>query len=253
MFGHFVSLDFKKGIAVSFTLHGLIIITFLTTPLIGGITHPPILHVTLQDKIDSTGKLSGNTTPMPQNVNHPISRRHQPDHPEQPVKTLSNPATLHENTITIATEKTVLTENQPSVKVNADSKLSAVAVEPTTIVSRFGHAGANQIANETMRENPIPEISDMRFGDRGAPSFIYQEIPVYPMLARRLGKEGRVLLKLLIDADGTLLNVEVMESPGYGFTEASIEAVKKSTYAPAHRYGIRTATRALLPISFRLQ
>lgn len=95
--------------------------------------------------------------------------------------------------------------------------------------------------------------AETRFGDRGAPAFVYQEIPVYPALARRLGMEGRVLLKLLIDADGKLLNVEVIESAGYGFTEASIEAVKKSTYAPGVRDGVKVATLALLPVRFRLQ
>lgn len=65
--------------------------------------------------------------------------------------------------------------------------------------------------------------------------------------------EGRVVLKLLIDANGELVHIEVVESAGYGFTEASIAAVKKSTYAPGVRNGVKVATRALLPISFRLQ
>jgi protein TonB len=72
-------------------------------------------------------------------------------------------------------------------------------------------------------------------------------------LARRLGKEGKVLLKLLIDTDGKLQKIEVVEPAGFGFTEAAVEAVKKSTYAPGYRNGERILTKALLPVRFQLQ
>lgn len=109
------------------------------------------------------------------------------------------------------------------------------------------------IAGKASETNLPKSIVESQFGDKGAPSFIYQEIPVYPALARRLGKEGRVILKLLIDADGKLQNVEIVEAAGYGFTEASLAAVKKSRYAPGYRDGVKVATCALLPVSFHLQ
>jgi protein TonB len=72
-------------------------------------------------------------------------------------------------------------------------------------------------------------------------------------LARKLEKEGKVMLKLLIDANGKLQNIEVVQPGGFGFTEAAIEAVKKSTYAPGYRNGERVLTKALLPVRFQLQ
>lgn len=95
--------------------------------------------------------------------------------------------------------------------------------------------------------------AETQFGNMGAPTFIHREMPVYPMLARRLGKEGKVILKLLIDMHGKLQNVEVVEPAGFGFTEAAIAAVKNSTYAPASRNGEKVTTTALLPIRFYLQ
>jgi len=94
---------------------------------------------------------------------------------------------------------------------------------------------------------------ESRFGDSGAPYFIHQEMPVYPALARKMGKEGRVLLKLFIDANGRLQNIEVVEAAGFGFTEATMEAVKKSKYAPGYYKGMKVATKVLLPVRFRLQ
>jgi protein TonB len=95
--------------------------------------------------------------------------------------------------------------------------------------------------------------AETQFGHIGAPQFIHREMPVYPMLARRLGKEGKVILKLLIDMNGNLKNVEVVEAAGFGFTEAAVAAVKNSTYAPASRNGEKITTAALLPVRFYLQ
>jgi protein TonB len=72
-------------------------------------------------------------------------------------------------------------------------------------------------------------------------------------MARKLGKEGKVILRLTIDEKGNLLSLEVMEKGGYGFTEAAVEAVKKSTFLPAKKDGKGVGSRALLPIRFQLE
>ncbi|MCX8028337.1 MAG: energy transducer TonB [Thermodesulfovibrionales bacterium] len=96
-------------------------------------------------------------------------------------------------------------------------------------------------------------LLDVEFGSPNAPTFIHREMPVYPLIARRIGKEGRVLLRLTIDEKGKLLNVEVLEDAGYGFSEAAVEAVKKSTFSPAMRDGKPVLSKALLPIRFSLR
>ncbi|MGQ9571450.1 MAG: hypothetical protein ACUVUQ_11560 [Thermodesulfovibrionales bacterium] len=40
---------------------------------------------------------------------------------------------------------------------------------------------------------------DTEFGSTGAPTFLKRQMPVYPALARKLGKEGKVVLRLFID------------------------------------------------------
>lgn len=100
---------------------------------------------------------------------------------------------------------------------------------------------------------PKAEVKDVEFGSAEGPKFSHREMPVYPLLARRLGKEGRVLLRLTIDERGRLLNVEVIEGAGHGFTESAVEAVKKSTFLPAKKEGKPIFSRALLPIKFTLR
>jgi len=94
---------------------------------------------------------------------------------------------------------------------------------------------------------------DVEFGTAIGPKFLRSELPAYPMIARKLGKEGKVVLRLTIDERGNLLNVEIVEKADYGFTEAAIEAVKRSTFLPAKRDGKPVASRAILPIRFMLR
>jgi TonB family protein len=96
-------------------------------------------------------------------------------------------------------------------------------------------------------------LIETRFGTSVAPAFLHKEMPVYPMMARKLGREGRVVLKLTIDEKGNLSDVEVIDKAGYGFTEAAVEAVKRSTFLPAKKDGKPIASQALLPIRFRLE
>jgi protein TonB len=93
-------------------------------------------------------------------------------------------------------------------------------------------------------------------GSAGAdnyPHFLHREMPVYPAAARRMGREGKVVLRLFIDEAGKLQYVEVVESSGFEFTRSAVEAVKKSTYQPALEKGRPVPSRALLPVLFVLK
>jgi protein TonB len=96
-------------------------------------------------------------------------------------------------------------------------------------------------------------LLDNQFGSFGAPKFLFCEIPKYPLMARKLGREGRVVLKLAIDEKGTLMDVEVIEDGGYGFTAAALEAVKKSKFLPAEKNGRPIKSLAILPVRFVLR
>lgn len=94
---------------------------------------------------------------------------------------------------------------------------------------------------------------DMVLGAAGAPRFIHRETPQYPVLAQKLGKEGRVVLRLALDDRGTLQNIEVVQSDGFGFAEAASTAIKQSTFAPAFRNGRRVSANIIVPVRFVLK
>ena len=99
----------------------------------------------------------------------------------------------------------------------------------------------------------VAMTGDFTFGDGSGPSFLQQAPVRYPLVARRMGRQGTVLLRLTIDEKGKLLGVEVLKDPGCGFAESAVEAVKKSRFSPAHRNGRFVPSRVTLPIRFVLK
>jgi len=91
------------------------------------------------------------------------------------------------------------------------------------------------------------------FGAPNAPAFIYRKMPVYPRLAERLGREGKVVLKLFIDEQGQLHHVQVVESTWQGFTDAALDAVRKSSFSPGRRNGRSVFSEALLAVRFSMK
>ncbi|PKL51625.1 MAG: hypothetical protein CVV37_05590 [Nitrospira bacterium HGW-Nitrospira-1] len=112
-------------------------------------------------------------------------------------------------------------------------------------------AGGRLIA--ASHKGVIPSSIEGDFGSINGPSFLKMIKPEYPRLARRLGKEGKVVLRLFIDEHGKLVSVELAEKAGYGFDEAAVEAVKASSFRPAKVNGHPVSCKAALPVRFRLE
>jgi protein TonB len=95
--------------------------------------------------------------------------------------------------------------------------------------------------------------SEVAFGSPDGPGFLRKVTPNYPALAKRLEKEGTVLLRVTIDEHGRPVQVEVLSKAGFGFEEEAVKAVKDSTFTPARMGGKPLACKALLPIRFVLK
>jgi protein TonB len=164
---------------------------------------------------------------------------------DMPIQPVTNKPEVKEIPMPVLTEAPVSNVIEPMIISNSEMSaplLPAPQPAPPVAVSAAPIAG----------EEPKP-LLDVEFGSTNAPQFLHREMPVYPFMARRLGKEGRVLLRLTIDENGRLLNIEVVEMAGFGFTEAAVEAVKKSTFLPAMQDGRPVISKALLPIRFSLR
>ena len=77
--------------------------------------------------------------------------------------------------------------------------------------------------------------------------------PLYPDSARRDGKEGRVLLRVLVDEEGRTKAIEVSTSSGHAMLDqAAITALKKWRFMPARASGKPVETWVKVPIEFHL-
>ena len=98
---------------------------------------------------------------------------------------------------------------------------------------------------------PASEASDAT-AKLTAPDLSGNALPRYPEQARRLGWEGRVLLRISIDQQGSVTQVQVEESSGYSLLDAAaVTSVRTWRVRPAQRGGRPVAGSWLLPIRFR--
>ncbi len=77
--------------------------------------------------------------------------------------------------------------------------------------------------------------------------------PTYPLASRRIGEEGRVILRVLVSAVGRAEQVEIRTSSGSPrLDEAALAAVKRWRFEPARRGQDAIQAWVLVPISFHL-
>ena len=93
----------------------------------------------------------------------------------------------------------------------------------------------------------------LAFGSAEGPSFAFQARPKYPRMAVARREEGTVTLMIHLDAQGRLLDVEIVKSCGPRLDEAALEAARASTYRPAIQAGARQTCRAVLHMRFALR
>jgi protein TonB len=78
--------------------------------------------------------------------------------------------------------------------------------------------------------------------------------PAYPALARQRGLEGRVVVRLVIRADGVPDDISVAQSSGFdSLDRAAVEAIRQWRFEPARRAGMPVPEERLAPVVFRLQ
>lgn len=86
-----------------------------------------------------------------------------------------------------------------------------------------------------------------------APKVVKRVMPEYPEEAIQDGAEGSVLLNIVVDEKGVVLEAIVISAnpPGI-FDEAAISAMKQWVFEPAEQAGIPIKVRLGYPIKFTL-
>lgn len=78
--------------------------------------------------------------------------------------------------------------------------------------------------------------------------------PSYPALSRRLGEQGKVVVRVLIGVDGRAQQAEIRSSSGYErLDQAALATVRNWRYVPGTRNGIPEAMWFNVPVNFVLE
>jgi periplasmic protein TonB len=96
---------------------------------------------------------------------------------------------------------------------------------------------------------PVVEVSPPIFNA----AYLDNPQPRYPPLSRRIGEQGRVILRVLVTPAGNAQQIEVRDSSGHArLDDAAREAVRQWKFVPAKRGEQPVAAWVLIPVSFRL-
>lgn len=84
--------------------------------------------------------------------------------------------------------------------------------------------------------------------------YLHNPAPAYPPLARRLGEQGRVLVRVFVEADGSPSRLELRASSGSARLDgAALETVRHWRFVPARRGDVPVAAWVVVPVSFNLK
>jgi len=139
-------------------------------------------------------------------------------------------------------------EPEPQV---VEAPIPVVAQEPVAQAAPQPVAAAPQVVEAEPEPQPEPEpvVEPPRFGV----AYLNNPPPAYPALSRRIGEEGRVMLRVLVGANGKPENVEIENGSGsQRLDSAALDAVKKWKFIPARRNNEAISAYVLVPVKFSL-
>lgn len=189
--------------------------------------------------------------------------------PEQKAKPMLKPKAKHVFRQKVESEPVVLPQLNPAVQnleiipdsssepkavIKAEPKLPTILSTTPNWPTKIHSGQINRIVeNISNKEGDTVSHMEVAFGSDEGPKFNRHVRTRYPRMAMRMGQEGIVVLRLTIDPQGQLNDVEVMTSASPELDAAAVRSVRASTFYPALRHGRPVGSRAILPIRFKLR
>lgn len=167
-------------------------------------------------------------------------------------KNLSNEVTkANASNITSSEKKQVVTEKialMPAVSEISPTHTAADTSTPIATLNTVVQTAALAPAVLNVTESSAA-IEPPKFGA----AYLFNPAPTYPTLARRLGEEGRALLRVLVAENGRAETVVIESTSGSSrLDQAAMAAVKRWEFVPAKQNRENVSAYVLVPIHFAL-
>ena len=115
-------------------------------------------------------------------------------------------------------------------------------------------AGSWAEAQQKLGEiEPSAIILDFKLPDSNA-DYLNNRPPPYPALSKRLGEQGKVVVRVFIDTDGNATQAEIRTSSGYDrLDQTALKTAQAWKYVPGKVNGEPKAMWFNVPINFVLE
>lgn len=113
--------------------------------------------------------------------------------------------------------------------------------------------GSNLKKAKVIQSTSQSEMHEVVVAPSSTASYLNNAKPTYPALSKRLGEEGRTLLRVLVTAQGVAGKVEVKHSSGFArLDQAAQKTVRTWHFVPAKRGGVAIEMWYDVPINFSI-
>lgn len=151
--------------------------------------------------------------------------------------------------VTRITRREDLTPAPQNLSENAAERIATRTTPAPIPAGDPATAPARQASLASATQGPDTTTTPPAFGTPGKDN----PRPHYPWLSRQRGEEGRVVLRVGVDAQGHAVNVAIVASSGHGrLDRAAAEAVRNWRFTPARKAGRAVADKVDVPIRFRI-
>lgn len=125
------------------------------------------------------------------------------------------------------------------------------ALAPVTAPNSAAGVAPNASPVQSPAPSPVPAKVEQPSSDA---QYLQNPKPGYPALSRRMGEQGKVVVRVLIGVDGLAQKAEIHQSSGFErLDQAALKTVLGWRYVPGKRGGVAEAMWFNVPINFVLE
>lgn len=142
------------------------------------------------------------------------------------------------------------TDLPPQITAKAKSSVNPDTISP----NKKNQVSASSTPENSSTSNGANDQPAYESGNVSIKPRVLKQVQViYPQQAKEARIEGAVKLAVVINDDGHVRDVKILEGPGYGLNEAAEQALKQFLFSPAEVLGQKVPVQIVYVYRFKLE
>ena len=150
----------------------------------------------------------------------------------------------------VQTPEIIEVPDEEEIEEKIDIELDVEVTEDTQIEEIVFADAPEEVSDEIfMVVEKLPEFPG---GEAAFMKFLYERIK-YPMVAKKMGIEGRLYLQFVVEKNGSVTDLSVLKGLGAGCDEEALRVMKLvPNFTPGKQRGTPVRVKMTIPIVFKL-